>query len=134
MIFSARGLPRGGVAVTFSPQPWQRSRSIPRPSGCDPNAASVRSGWRCWAHLARPILAKPAGSTPAATAPQRRDYQRHWTPVHLDFVVPDVAPAVRRAEAAGVRLEEEIRTPEYGRIAVMADSDWCRASILMTIQ
>ena len=67
------------------------------------------------------LLAKPAGSTPAAAAPQRRDYRRHWTPVHLDFVVPDVAAAVRRAEAAGARLEEEIRTHEWGRIAVMAD-------------
>ena len=57
------------------------------------------------------LLAKPAGSTPAATAPQRRDYRRHRTPVHLDFVVPDVAAA---------RLEEEIRTHEWGRIAMMA--------------
>jgi predicted enzyme related to lactoylglutathione lyase len=68
------------------------------------------------------LLAKPAGSTPAVTTPQqRRDYRRHWTPVHLDFVVPDVAAAVRRAEAAGARLEEEIRTHEWGRLAVMAD-------------
>ncbi len=68
------------------------------------------------------LLAKPAGSTPTATTPhQRRDYQRHWTPVHLDFIVPDVAAAVRRAETAGARLEGEIRTHEWGRIAVMAD-------------
>src|SRR3712207_2149313 len=68
------------------------------------------------------LLAKPAGSAPAATAPQqRRDYRRHWTPVHLDLVVPDVAAAVRKAEAAGARLEGEIRTHEWGRIAVMAD-------------
>jgi predicted enzyme related to lactoylglutathione lyase len=67
------------------------------------------------------LLAKPAGSPPAATTPQRRDYRRHWTPVHLDFVVPDVAAAVRKAEAAGARLEEEVRTHEWGRIAVMAD-------------
>jgi predicted enzyme related to lactoylglutathione lyase len=68
------------------------------------------------------LLAKPAGSTPTATTPQQhRDYRRHWTPVHLDFIVPDVAAAVCRAEAAGARLEEEIRTHEWGRIAVMAD-------------
>jgi len=68
------------------------------------------------------LLAKPAGSAPAATTPQqRRDYRRHWTPVHLDFVVPDVAAAVRRAEAAGARLEEAIRTQGWGRLAVMAD-------------
>ena len=70
----------------------------------------------------RHLLAKPTGSTPTATTPQQhRDYRRHWTPVHLDFIVPDVASAVRRAEAAGARLEEEIRTHEWGRIAVMAD-------------
>jgi predicted enzyme related to lactoylglutathione lyase len=68
------------------------------------------------------LLAKPAGSTPAATTPQqRRDYQRHWTPVHLDFIVPDVVAAVCRAEAAGARLEGEIRTHQWGRLAVMAD-------------
>ena len=67
------------------------------------------------------LVAKPVGSSPAATTPQRRDYRRHWTPVHLDFVVPDVTAAVRRAEAAGARLEEAVRTHEWGRIAVMAD-------------
>jgi predicted enzyme related to lactoylglutathione lyase len=75
-------------------------------------------GAPCAVHL----LAKPAGSTPTATTlQQRRDYQRHWTPVHLDFVVPDMTAAVRKAEAAGARLEGEIRTHEWGRIAVMAD-------------
>jgi predicted enzyme related to lactoylglutathione lyase len=29
--------------------------------------------------------------------------------------------AVRRAEAAGARLEEEVRTHEWGRLAEMAD-------------
>ena len=32
----------------------------------------------------------PAGSIPSPGARARRDYARHWTPVHLDFVVPDV--------------------------------------------
>lgn len=30
-----------------------------------------------------------------------RDYARHWTPVHLDFVVDDVEEAARRALDAG---------------------------------
>jgi predicted enzyme related to lactoylglutathione lyase len=67
------------------------------------------------------LLAKPSGSLPVATTPQRRDYRRHWTPVHLDFVVPNVAAAVRRAAAAGARAEEGIRSHGWGRIAVMAD-------------
>lgn len=34
-----------------------------------------------------------------------RDYDRHWTPVHLDLVVDDVDDAVRRAVDAGATLE-----------------------------
>lgn len=37
-----------------------------------------------------------------------RDFQRHWTPVHLDFVVDDVDEAVERALAAGGRLDGPI--------------------------
>ena len=44
-----------------------------------------------------------------------------WTPVHLDFVVGAIEPAVTRAQKAGARLEGEIRTNKWGRIAVMAD-------------
>ena len=34
--------------------------------------------------------------TPASpTTSQRRSYERHWTPVHLDFVVEDIDPAIR---------------------------------------
>lgn len=36
-----------------------------------------------------------------------RNYDRHWTPVHLDLVVDDVDEAVRRAVAAGATLESE---------------------------
>lgn len=38
-----------------------------------------------------------------------REYRRHWTPVHLDFIVDDIDKAVERALAAGGRLEGEIR-------------------------
>jgi predicted enzyme related to lactoylglutathione lyase len=42
-----------------------------------------------------------------ATAGARRDYDRHWTPVHMDFVVDDLAEAVRRVEEAGAKRESE---------------------------
>ena len=45
------------------------------------------------------LLAKPAGSEGAPGA--RRGYGRHWTPVHLDFIVPDLDTAVKRAVAVG---------------------------------
>jgi predicted enzyme related to lactoylglutathione lyase len=67
------------------------------------------------------LLAKPAGSAASVSMPQRRDYQRHWTPVHLDFVVADIQTAVQRAKAAGARLEGEIQTHKWGHIANMAD-------------
>ena len=50
-----------------------------------------------------------------------RDYRRHWTPVHLDFVVEDLGAAVRRAEGAGAVLEGGIQEKKWGRLANMAD-------------
>lgn len=67
------------------------------------------------------LLGKPAGSAPLPGARQLRDYSRHWTPVHLDFIVPDVDAAARRAIAAGAHAEDETRTHVWGRIAVFAD-------------
>jgi predicted enzyme related to lactoylglutathione lyase len=67
------------------------------------------------------LLAKPAGSPAAAVTAQPRDYRRHWTPLHLDLVVPDVEVAVLRATDAGALLEGEIRSHAWGRIAQLAD-------------
>ena len=33
------------------------------------------------------LIAKPEGSVPIPQSAQGRTYERHWTPVHLDFVV-----------------------------------------------
>jgi predicted enzyme related to lactoylglutathione lyase len=67
------------------------------------------------------LLQQPAGSRPFARASTARDYGRHWTPVHLDFVVADVAPAVERAVAAGARLERPIQDRPWGRLARLSD-------------
>jgi predicted enzyme related to lactoylglutathione lyase len=67
------------------------------------------------------LLAKPAGTAPATGVAQGRTYERHWTPVHLDFVVADVDAAVQRALDAGARLEQPVATQRWGRLAVMAD-------------
>ena len=67
------------------------------------------------------LLLNEAG-TPASVATQQvRSYDRHWTPVHLDFVVPDVDAAVQHAVQAGARLEQPARTHAWGRIATLAD-------------
>ena len=68
------------------------------------------------------LLRNPSGSAPLPTDPNaRRTYTRHWTPVHLDFVVADVDAAVARACAAGANLEKPTSEQPWGRIALMAD-------------
>ena len=67
------------------------------------------------------LLAEPAGTSPVPGLDAVRDYRRHWTPVHIDVVVSDIESAVRRAQAAGARLEREIQTRRWGRMANLAD-------------
>lgn len=64
------------------------------------------------------LLEKVAGS---ATRNATRDYARHWTPVHLDFVVDDIDVAVARAVGAGAVAEQSIATHRWGKLALMAD-------------
>ena len=66
------------------------------------------------------LLENPAGSA-ATQANTLRSYQRHWTPVHIDFEVEDVEQAVKRAAAAGAILEGEIRSFNWGRLATLSD-------------
>ncbi len=47
------------------------------------------------------LLRNDAGSQPTEVAGTWRWYDRHWTPVHLDFVVSDLHQAVERALRAG---------------------------------
>ena len=67
------------------------------------------------------LLSKPSGSSASSQVSLPRDYRRHWMPVHLDFEVDDVEAAVQRALAAGAKLEGEIQTFPWGRIAKMSD-------------
>lgn len=67
------------------------------------------------------LLPKSPGTPASDTTSQRRSYQRHWTPVHLDFVVDEIEPAVERAKVAGARLEQPIATHKWGKLALMAD-------------
>jgi predicted enzyme related to lactoylglutathione lyase len=67
------------------------------------------------------LLLKAAGTAATGATPNRRSYDRHWTPVHLDFVVEVIDLAVRRAVDAGARLESPVSTNAWGRLALMAD-------------
>lgn len=66
------------------------------------------------------LLEKTDGS--AATPPgERRRFDRHWTPVHLDFVVDDLDAGLKSAIAAGAVLEVPATQHDWGRIAQFAD-------------
>lgn len=67
------------------------------------------------------LLAKAPGSAATAAGVLRRDYRRHWTPVHLDFQVADIPAAVERALSAGARLEGEVQSFPWGRLATLSD-------------
>jgi predicted enzyme related to lactoylglutathione lyase len=67
------------------------------------------------------LLVKDPGTQASPATNQRRDYGRHWTPVHLDIVVADVEAAVAHAKRAGAVCEGAIQTHNWGRIAHMAD-------------
>jgi catechol 2,3-dioxygenase-like lactoylglutathione lyase family enzyme len=68
------------------------------------------------------LLANAAGTAPLGEAqPQRRDYARHWTPVHLDFVVQDIDAVAERLVELGARLERPISDRRWGRMASIAD-------------
>lgn len=67
------------------------------------------------------LLQKETGSSPVPSASLSRDYRRHWTPVHLDFVVPDVEVATQSAIAAGARLEGPVQSFVWGRQACLSD-------------
>ena len=67
------------------------------------------------------LLQAETGTAPFAGSSERRRYQRHWTPIHLDFVVEDLVPALARAEAAGARREGRIEDRAWGRLVVLAD-------------
>jgi predicted enzyme related to lactoylglutathione lyase len=50
-----------------------------------------------------------------------RSSARHWTPVHLDFIVADLDAVVTRLTGLGASLDRATQQAEYGRMANMAD-------------
>ena len=67
------------------------------------------------------LLQKPAGTAPIPGGIQVRSYTRHWCPVHLDMVVPDLEAAVAQVLAAGAVQERPVETAAWGRIAGFCD-------------
>ena len=58
------------------------------------------------------LLQKPQGSTGAGAQP--RLYERHWSPLHVDVLVADLAVAHEEVTAAGASYVEERWSPRPG--------------------
>lgn len=70
----------------------------------------------------RIYLIERSGSEPAtAVGDGVRTYDRHWTPIHPDFVVGNIEASTACAIAAGAHQETPIRTFEWGKLVTLSD-------------
>src|SRR5271163_4067265 len=53
------------------------------------------------------LIEKQAGSKPAKGSDDVRRYERHWTPVHIDFHVDDFEAFLVKAVNAGATCEQK---------------------------
>lgn len=67
------------------------------------------------------LLGKSSGSPVASTLPEGREYSRHWTPVHIDFVVENLDAAVERAIQAGACQESDCVHWRGSRCVTLSD-------------
>ena len=67
------------------------------------------------------LLRKDSGTPIGPAGGDVRRYERHWTPIHLDFVVDDLDQARALVLAAGAVQEGETCDAPYGRLAMFAD-------------
>jgi predicted enzyme related to lactoylglutathione lyase len=67
------------------------------------------------------LLARPEPEFRSGAHVLRKDFTRHWTPVHLDFVVDGLDAAVERAVRAGATVERRVDHPGLWRLAALAD-------------
>src|SRR3954471_14428619 len=67
------------------------------------------------------LLARPEPQFESGEHVLRKDFGRHWTPIHLDFVVNDLDIAVERALRAGATIERRVDHPGLWRLVALAD-------------
>lgn len=67
------------------------------------------------------LMEKAPGTRPTPAADILRSYDRHWTPVHLDFHVDDLAMTLTAIETAGGTVEERHTAPGRRAVAFCAD-------------
>ncbi len=66
------------------------------------------------------LLGKDADTCPIHGQSEKRTYDRHWTPAHLDFLVDDVDSIVNKVVASGGTREGGEKA-DWGAIAYCAD-------------
>jgi predicted enzyme related to lactoylglutathione lyase len=66
------------------------------------------------------ILGNRPESFDAGSVKIAREFTRHWTPVHLDFIVDELEPWARRVREAGAVVERE-ETYDAFRMANCSD-------------
>ena len=66
------------------------------------------------------LLDKEADTCPLPHGDAKRSYERHWTPIHLDFLVDDVAGAVKKIVELG-GTSEGGEKGDWGEIAYCSD-------------
>jgi len=67
------------------------------------------------------LLEKAARSAASSCTRERRHYERHWTPVHVDIHVDDLKAALAQALEAGATREQVFENPKHGSVAFCSD-------------
>jgi catechol 2,3-dioxygenase-like lactoylglutathione lyase family enzyme len=67
------------------------------------------------------LIEKPAGSKPAEGTNDLRRYERHWTPIHIDFHVDTFEAFLAKAVNAGAKCEKNLEVGEHPPIAFCSD-------------
>lgn len=67
------------------------------------------------------LIEKPAGTKPAMGSDDVRRYERHWTPVHIDFHVDDFEAFLAKALGGGAKCEQKFKGDEHPPIAFCSD-------------
>ncbi|WP_195180357.1 VOC family protein [Mesorhizobium sp. INR15] len=66
-------------------------------------------------------MEKAAGTLPAKGSTDVRRYERHWTPLHIDFHVGDFEISLARVMSAGAKCEEKFEGGGRPTIAFCSD-------------
>jgi predicted enzyme related to lactoylglutathione lyase len=67
------------------------------------------------------LLANGKGSVPSISSQDTRRYDRHWMPIHLDFVVNNLAVSTKQAISAGAKQESECIAWKGSKCITFAD-------------